>query len=321
MKNSARQFVSIIKTYCEQNKIEIISLSHDWIFVLRGASGNKIIFGYDLGLNSSSVLSTARDKAATFDVLGALGISAVEHKMFLAPRFLKHIEQSGNWQRIIDCHERNNLASVVKPNEGTGGLDVFLVHGADELEGAVHEVLSRERSVALSPYLSIEREVRAYVAFDEVPLLYEKVRPFITGDGASQTAELAWKKFGADALSGLVQDRPSDRRQEFLSRIPAAGVDVPLGWKHNLGQGSKLRALSVTAHEREIQLAKATAAAMGLNFGAIDIVEIDGQLKILEVNSGVMFENAIRGGGIEYDVVYGIYSRALDTLLKKSSPM
>jgi len=34
-----------------------------------------------------------------------------------------------------------------------------------------------------------------------------------------------------------------------------------------------------------------------------------------------MFENAIRGGGIEYDVVYGIYSRALDTLLKKSSPM
>ncbi|MBT3370810.1 MAG: hypothetical protein HOA08_22785 [Rhodospirillaceae bacterium] len=315
MKNSARQFVSIIKTYCKKNGIEVISLSHEWIFVLRGPSANKVIFGYDLGLNSSSVQSTARDKAATFDVLCALGIPAVPHKIFLAPRFLKHIEQSGNWQRIIDCHEQNNRATVVKPNEGTGGLDVFLVRGADELEGAVHEVLSRERSVALSPYLPIAREVRAYIAFDEVPLLYEKVRPFVTGDGSSVVAALAWKKFGADALSGLIQDRRSDASRELLSRIPAAGVDVPLGWKHNLGQGSKLRALNVTEHDGEVEFARETAAAMGLNFGAIDIVEIDGRLNILEVNSGVMFENAIRSGDIEYDAVYGIYARALDRLL------
>ncbi len=315
MKNSARQFVSIIKSYCERNRIEIVSLSHDWIFVLRGPAGNKIIFGYDLGLNSSSVQSTARDKAATFDVLSALGIRAVPHRMFLAPRFLKHIEQNGNWQRIIDCHEENNRASVVKPNEGTGGLDVFLVHGADELEGAVHEVLSRERSVALSPYLPIAREVRAYIAFDEVPLLYEKVRPFVTGDGNARVAELAWKKFGADALGGIVQDRRPDERRELLARVPAAGADVPLGWKHNLGQGSKLRALNVAEHEKEVQLAKGTAAAMGLNFGAVDIVEIDGRLQILEVNSGVMFENAIRSGDIEYEAVYGIYARALDRLL------
>ena len=73
--------------------------------------------------------------------------------------------------------------------------------------------------------------------------------------------------------------------------------------------------MNVAEHEKEVQLAKDTAAAMGLNFGAIDIVEIDGQLQILEVNSGVMFENAIRGGDIEYEAVYGIYAHALDRLL------
>jgi hypothetical protein len=315
MKNAARQFVSIIKTYCERNSIEVVSISHDWIFVLRGRSGNKIIFGYDLGLNSSTVQSTARDKAATFDVLQALGVPAVPHSMFLAPRFLRHIEQSGNWRRIIECHEQNNRKTVVKPNEGTGGLDVFLVRDADELEGAVHEILSRERSVALSPYLPIDREVRAYIAFDKVPLLYEKVRPFVTGDGSSPVAELAWEKFGADALGGIFQDRRPDERRELLAHIPAPGVDVPLGWKHNLGQGSELRALNIAEHDGAVQFAREAAAAMGLNFGAIDIVEVDGRLKILEVNSGVMFENALRSGDIEYDAVYGIYADALDTLL------
>jgi glutathione synthase/RimK-type ligase-like ATP-grasp enzyme len=316
MKNAARQFVRIIKEYCANNAIEVLSLSHDWIFVLRGKAGNKIIFGYDLGLNPSTVQAAAKDKAAAFQVLQSLGIPAVPHMMFLAPRFLRHIELEGNWQRILACHEANNRRSVVKPNEGTGGLDIFLVQGGDELERAVHEILARERSVAISPYQEISREIRAYVAFDKVPLLYEKRPPFVTGDGTSPVAELVWQKFGADALAGLVQFPQMAARREFLEQVPKPDAQVSLNWKHNLGQGSSLHRLQPSAHADAADLARETARAMGLNFGAVDVVEVNGGLKVLEVNSGVMFENAIRSGDIEYEDAYEIYARALDVLLK-----
>ncbi len=316
MKNAARQFVRIVKDYCVKNAIEVVSLSHDWIFVLRAKTGNKIIFGYDLGLNPSTVQATAKDKAATFEVLQSLGIRAVPHMMFLAPRFLSHIELEGNWQRILACHEANNRQSVVKPNEGTGGLDIFLVRGPDELERAVHEILARERSIAISPYQNISREVRAYVAFDKVPLLYEKRPPFVVGDGTSRVAELVWQEFGADALTGLVQFPHAAARSEMLDQIPETDAQVSLNWKHNLGQGSSMHRLQPSSHTDVADLARDAARAMGLNFGAVDVVEVNGELKVLEVNSGVMFENAIRSGDIAYDDAYKIYALALDALLQ-----
>ncbi len=58
------------------------------------------------------------------------------------------------------------------------------------------------------------------------------------------------------------------------------------------------------------------AKAIGLRFGSIDVVQVDGALKILEINSGVMMEALSRQ---HPDLVYAAYSAALDKVFGSSS--
>ena len=70
---------------------------------------------------------------------------------------------SGSWGNIIDFAETYNHQLVCKPNDGTGGKDVFVVKNQLELEQAVHQLLEAYRSICLSPFYEIEQEYRVIV--------------------------------------------------------------------------------------------------------------------------------------------------------------
>ncbi|MGL9622249.1 RimK-like protein [Bradyrhizobium sp. U531] len=97
--------------------------------------------------------------------------------------------------------------------------------------------------------------------------------------------------------------------------------DVPLvvyskqrgaDWRHNLDAGAR----PVLLEDGEMRtacamLASHAARAIGIMFASIDVVRVDGEWRVLEINSGVMMEAL---GKLHPELVQGAYDAALDRL-------
>lgn len=304
--NDSRVFVECLSEYCAANGIELKSHSHDWVFHLLKGDKRHVVYGYDLGINASSAHQVCSDKAATFDVLNSHRVTSVPHHLFLDHWRRQHVDQDGYWGEILRLHTFYGGTTVIKQNDGTGGRNVFLAHDLNTLEAAVHNVFSKERSIALSPFLEIEREVRFYVAQGKPVLCYEKLRPQVTGDGSHSVAALAVRdelKF-SDLSS-------TDVDWEY---VPKAGEAVPLTWKHNLAGGANMARLDVADLPEARALALNAFNVLGLRGASIDVVCVDSSWSVLEVNTGIMIENAYRNGAISRVEAQSIYNEFLSFL-------
>lgn len=309
MKNSKRYVVRYLEKYCDANDIALKKMSDDWIFLLEKNGLSHVVFGYDIGLNSSTAHRVASDKAATYELLNANGVPALEHYVYLHPRYAKHLSKDGNWSEIAEKFETWGRDAVVKPNEGTGGIGIYRVRSNFEMEHAVQEILSSERSLSLSPFVTIKREIRVFILDNENLLAYEKYIPTVTGDGSSTIIELMHQQLEADTVSLIFEGNSQTGSTINYQAIPAADEIVPIHWKHNLGLGAKPKFLDTSTANAEIALALKAARSIGLRFGSVDLVETDqGQLLVLEANSGVMMEKIAEyhpDGPKILDKVYG----------------
>ena len=177
MKSSdERMLVASLKRYAARTGVEIGFLSHGWIGIVAGTGKRLLVYGYDLGLNPSGAARIANDKSATYEVLTAAGLAAVEHRVFLHPRFLDFVPVDGNWPGMLAAFEAFAHNAVIKDNEGTGGMEVFRVRSLTELEQRTHQLFQIARGVALSPFLEIEAELRFVMLDGECVLAYAKER-------------------------------------------------------------------------------------------------------------------------------------------------
>ncbi|RXT48925.1 ATP-grasp domain-containing protein [Bradyrhizobium betae] len=81
-------------------------------------------------------------------------------------------------------------------------------------------------------------------------------------------------------------------------------------WRHNLDAGAK----PVLLEDGEVRtacvkLAMDAAKAIGITFASIDVVRVDGQWRVLEINSGVMMEALAK---LHPELVQATYDAALD---------
>ena len=176
MKNSDRKLVDCLKQYALTRNANLELLSHDWIAVLTRGELRHLVYGYDLGLNGAAAAKIANDKGATYSVLTAAGLPAVEHRVFLHPRFLDFLPVDGNWPGMRAAFADFAHDAVIKDNEGTGGVEVFRVRSQTELEQRAHQLMQIARAIALSPFLAIEAEQRFVMLESECVLAYAKER-------------------------------------------------------------------------------------------------------------------------------------------------
>jgi glutathione synthase/RimK-type ligase-like ATP-grasp enzyme len=310
MLNSQRIFVDAVRRYCADRGIELDVKSQGWLLIMQKGSERRFALGYDLGLNSSITHRIANDKSATADVLEACGIPRIAHAPFLNPKLSVHMPRTGSWEAMLELLGQNRQGIVIKPNEGTGGNSVFWVRTKAELELAVATVFSTERSVAVSPYLEIDEEIRV-VLIDDVPVVvYGKSRPSVVGDGKQSLLQLALATLPADRLSAALPDMTGDLDRSLLTEIPPAGQRRALNWRHNLGRGAEPVLLGDGATRQAcIDMALAAARAISLRFGSVDVVQVEGGWRVLEINSGVMMEAL---NAQHPDLVDAIYRTALD---------
>ncbi len=314
MLNSQRIFVDAVKRYCSDHGIAVDIRSQGWLIVMRRELKTHFTLGYDVGLNSAMAHRIANDKSATAEVLAMSGIACIPHTLFLNPRLNAHIPPRGSWEAMVDLLDRSPRGIVIKPNEGTSGSDVFLATRRPALELAVNKIFASHLSLAISPYVEIEDEVRV-ILIDDVPaVVYRKDRPAVAGDGKHSLLELALAATPPERRSTVLPGMLADLDRAELDAILPLGQRRVLNWRHNLDSG----ATPVVLEEGEIrqacvQLAIRAAQAIDIRFASVDVVRVDGDWRVLEINSGVMMEALSKR---HPELVYATYSAALDKVFE-----
>jgi glutathione synthase/RimK-type ligase-like ATP-grasp enzyme len=307
---SQRIFVDAVTGYCAKRAIAVDVRADGWLIVMQHGARQRFAFGYDVGLNSAVAHRIANDKSATAEVLRISGIACVPHALFLSPEMNQYIRARGSWEAMLGLLNESPSGIVVKPNEGTTGKAVFRVMGKPALELAVKRIFSSHVSLAISPYLDIENEVRV-VLIDEVPVVvYSKSRPAVEGDGKHSLLELALEATSAERRSTVLADMMAELDKAELDAILPPGQRRVLNWRHNLDSGAQPVLLQQgEIRDACVQLAVKAAQAIDIRFASIDVVRVGGEWQVLEINSGVMMEALSK---LHPELVYAAYDAALD---------
>jgi glutathione synthase/RimK-type ligase-like ATP-grasp enzyme len=310
MLNSQRSFVDTLKKYCAARGITVDIKSEGWFIIMQRGAMRRFAFGYDLGLNSSVAHRIASDKAATSEVLAHGGVACVPHALFLNPELNRYVAARGTWEAMLALLAQHPAGVVVKPNEGTSGRLVFRVRSKPDLELAVKRIFSLDQSIAISPYLIIDDEVRVVLIDDAAQLVYGKNRACVLGDGKHSLLETALAALPAEQLSAVLPGMINDLDRATLDTVLPAGQRQALNWRHNLDAGAAPVLLPEgAARDACVALATAAARSIGLRFASVDLIRADGAWRVLEVNSGVMMEALNR---LHPDLVEATYTAALD---------
>ncbi|WP_047309511.1 ATP-grasp domain-containing protein [Rhodopseudomonas palustris] len=312
MQYADRVIVRIVEAYCGARGVDVTLELDGWLIVLAKGDARHFIYGYDFGLNSSVTHRLANDKAATADILAAAGVACVPHRLFMNHEHFKYVPSGGHWSAMLEMLRADPAGLVLKPNEGTCGHLVFKATAELELERAATAIFAANQNLAIAPYFDIAREVRV-ILLDRVPLVvYEKKRPAIIGDGVRSALQLLLDAVPADRLGAVLANLPAGHAA--LDAVVPAGAQFPLDWRHNLEFGAEpeligdgeLRATCVT-------IAAEAARAIGLGFGAVDVVWTAQGPRVLEINSGVMIESLSRRFP---DLAEQVYTLALDRVMQ-----
>jgi D-alanine-D-alanine ligase-like ATP-grasp enzyme len=315
MPYTERVIVRIIKNYCQQRGIKVEQRLDGWLVVLHGAGFKHFIYGYDIGLNSAVVHRIANDKAATAELLSAEGVACVPHTLVMNPKQFKYTPTAGHWAPMLALLAAHPEGLVLKPNEGTCGYLVAKATSELELEQAASAILAVQQNLAIAPFLEIEREVRVVLLDRQPQVVYEKMRPTIAGDGERTILELLRAKLPPGRLGNLLPSLAQSGTA--LGSVLPQGQKLVLDWRHNLDLGAQPELLSDgPVRAASVELASRAAAAIGLRFGAVDVIFEQGAPRILEINSGVMMETLHS----RYPaIVEAAYSAALDQVLAASA--
>jgi len=314
MRNSQRIFVDAFRRYCAEREIAIDVKSDGWLIVMQHGTKRRCAFGYDVGLNSAVAHRIANDKAATAEVLQMAGIACLPHTLFLSPEMNEYVSRPGSWEAMLGLLQEYPQGIVVKPNEGTTGEQVFVVSAKPELELAASRIFSSHLSLAISPRVDIEDEVRVVLLDGDPIAVYSKDRPSVVGDGKHSLLELALAATPVAQRSTVLPGMIGDLDKAELDAVPPPGQRRVLNWRHNLDSGARPALLDRgKVREACAAIAIRAAKAIDIRFASIDVILVNGGWQILEINSGVMMEALSKQ---HPDLVYAAYHSALDKVFQ-----
>lgn len=325
--NSERVLVRIVREVAARTGVAVEPLGHGWILRLTKGPRVRYVHGYTFDLNPAATHQIACDKAATSEVLAAIGIAHVPHELFLHPDMARYVRHDGNWSRLLALVQRLGGDVVIKDNAGTGGRGVYRCTSTIAVEHACLRLFDRCPALAVSPFVDAAEEVRFIILDGRCEAAYTKQRPSVTGDGRRTVLELLAERVTRAGMSGdiarfLTNIEPDSAA--ILTRTPSTGQELLLNWRHNLGQGAGVAMLDVSAiatgpFAAAQALALRAAAGVGLVFGSVDvIINRAAVAQVLEINSGVMMEAlAVTPQGNQ--TAKRIYARAFE-LMFTSAP-
>ncbi len=291
----------LIKEICEEENINFSTISNDWILVLEKDGENHYIVGSKFDLNNYASAKICNDKYACFSALEYHNIPVCHHHIFY---------EKDSREEVEDYFNKCNGDVVVKANTGSYGNNMYHVTNIDDLIEKMKLLFKNNYSISISPFYNIKLEYRVIVLNNKVLLIFGKKRPVVVGNGKNTVYELLLE-FNKPFFEDL-------ENHTELDYVLESGKEFEYSWQHNLAKGAipikitdkelikKLESIAVTATQK-----------LNLNFVSVDIVElIDGDLKIIEINSGVVtnIANYFKDGDI---IAKNIYREAILAMFNK----
>lgn len=297
-----RQIVKILNEIAHEDNIEMYTYADEWIVELKTSIKSIFIYGYKFPNNKASVERICEDKAGLSSILACYGIPVVPH-LYYESSYKKKCMNTENNREISELL-KNWESIVVKPNCGSGGKQVSRVKSIEGIYRATEEIFATKRACCFTPYRDIWHEYRVVILNGKVQLIYEKIRPFVIGNGYDNITKLIQNQ--VTAYSKNLEN------QEIHDIILRKGEKYQLQWKHNLGQGSDAVLINDSKIIKELsKLAYRASDVLDLKFVSIDIIESDVGYEILEINGGIMMEHFSRTSKEYYEIAKRIYRDAV----------
>lgn len=301
-----RQLEKILKLYCKETGADYISGADGWINTIKKGDLKTFVIGYKFDLNNATSSQLCDDKAALSGILKMFNIPCVEHLFIESPNGYNRTE--AEIKELFNQMLKTYDELVLKPNIGSGGRNVFRCKTVEECYELVEKLLSPRRSLCVCEFEKIKEEYRAIFLDGKIKLVYKKLRPSVVGDGFSNLESLISQQIDKSIETDATLN---------LKIVPLKNERVFVSWKHNLGLGA---VADVNIEKQKVEqlelLAQKVAKAINITFASIDIIETESnELKVLEVNSGVMMEKFSKMNDENFEKAKQIYFEALNKTL------
>lgn len=296
-------------------------------------SGKKSYFRYNaLDLNPVGASDIAKDKDYASLFMRRLGYPVVPgSKTFFSKEWAQAIGAS---RRLInDAYayaKRLGFPVVVKPNSGSQGSGVAVVHNRREFYRALRAVFKRDRVALVQRFLR-GRDYRLVVLDDEVISAYERIPLNVVGDGKAsikRLLQIKQRQFVA-AKRGTRVKTDDPRLAEKLKRqgltlqsVPAFGQRVFLLDNANLSSGGDAIDVTAIVNPAFLKLAVRLAGDMNLRLCGVDLI-VDGDISkspasgkhwVLEINAAPGLDHYAKTGEAQNKVVEELYLKVLRNL-------
>src|SRR3990167_11050466 len=249
-------------------------------------SGRKSYFRYNtLDLNPVGSSDVAKDKDYANFFMRTMGYPTIPGRTFFSDRWAKVIGSKDDMKAALLYGERRGFPLIVKPNSGSQGKNVSVVHNDREMGAALKEIFLDDR-VALVQTRIMGRDYRIVVLDDRIISAYERIPLNVIGDGESTIAQLLKKKqrefIAANRDTRIKLDDPRiaaklKQQKIKLSDIPQRGEHVFLLDNANLSTGGDAVDVTNKIHPQFKKLAVKLTKDMGLRLCGVDLM-VDGTI-------------------------------------------
>ncbi len=291
-------------------------------------SGRHSYFRYNtLDLNPMGGSEIARDKDYSNFFMKAMGYPIVPgSKTFFSNQWGHAI---GSPSRNIDAAYRHavkiGFPVIVKPNSGSQGVGVSLVHNKREFYSAVRAVFKRDRIVLVQQPIT-GKDYRLVILDKKLISAYERIPLNVVGDGKSTIGQLLkakQKQFVASSRDTQIKtDDPrivnklSHQGLSFRS-VPTKGQRVYLLDNANLSTGGDSVDVTERVHPTFKKLSVKLTRDMGLRLCGVDLM-IQGDISqkpdkywVLEINSAPGLDHYAKIGKVQEQIVEDLYLEVL----------
>jgi D-alanine-D-alanine ligase-like ATP-grasp enzyme len=294
-------------------------------------NGRKSYFRYNtLDLNPVGASEMAKDKDYAAFFMRRMGYPAVQGKAFYSDDWCEAISSDRDSNAAYRYAERLGFPVIVKPNSGSQGGGVALVHGKHEFYAALRAIFKRDR-IALVQRQVKGRDFRIVVLDDDVISAYERLPLSVIGNGRSTILQLLKRKQRAfDASSRDTHINLNDPRisaklkhqGRTLKSIPKRGEQIFLLDNANLSSGGDSVDVTDALHPAWKKLAMKLTRDMGLRLSGVDLMTESDITKppkkfhILEINAAPGLDHYVRTGEAQKKTVEAFYLKVLKHLAR-----
>ena len=298
------KFKKIIEEICHEENIKYNLISKDWIIALTKNNVTKCISGYRFPLNEHAIGSVIDDKFALYELCKLLNLPIINHKVLFNP----NSKLGSNTLELMNNYfEEYNKDVVIKPNNGSEGIGVFHIKDRKELIEKSNELFKSNFSISICPFYNIDSEYRIIVLDNEVKLIFEKIKPVVTGNGKSTLREL---------LNNLnpyyFQNKLTEKEYDIiLNKEETYEYD----WRFNLSNGATAKmVIDVDLKKLLSDLALDIVKKINARFVSVDIIKSNNKLYLIEVNSGVCINKVCNFIDKDFKVTKEIYRSAINKM-------